>query len=1140
MFDDSDDSSPEKQERNLNWTPAEVPQVSTAKRRLPQGKDSGLINLCANVPPVPGNILPPEARSNLLTSITGATGSERPDMIPFRSPAVRTLRNITNNAEIQQINRPSNVAHILQTLSASTKGLEQQSNHPQQGHPNAMLFSQVKSLTPEAQQHLLQQQSHQTQQQQQQHQQQQQQHHSLVQLQPQQLMQLQQQQQHQQVTQQVFPQHQFSQVNQQHHFTQLQFSQQQLHRPQQQTMQHFQQQHALQQQLQQIQQQQHLQQQQQSLQQTLQQQNIQQILQRQQTPSQQQALQQQQQSLQPALQQTIQQNMQQQQTLQTSIQQTLPPGVQQQQSQVLQQNIKQNIQQIQQQNMQQIQHLTLQQKQQLQQHALQQQQIQPHGLQQQISSHAMQQQQQIQNQTLQQQQIQSQTLQQQIQPQGLQQQQHQMQAQTLQQQQQIQTQSQQHQIQAQTLSQQQHHTQPQTLQQQHQLQPQTLQQHQLQPHNIQLQHQIQTQGHQQHQIPSQMLQQQNLAQQQLQQQQTLQLQQQQIKQQQMQQQQTLLQQQIQQQTLQQQQNLQATLQQQQQMQQSQPSQIQQTTLHPQQAQQAALQQPPIQQAALQQPPLQNQAVQQQKHNLQQIQQQIQQQQLQRLQQRQLQNQTQQPLGQMPQQVQPQANSQQLPQIQQLHGHDPSLEIPEDYFLAGCVFAIADYPEQMSDKQLLATWKRIIQTHGGTVDPTLTSRCTHLLCESQVSSMYAQAMKERKRCITAHWLNTVLKKKKMVPPHRALHFPVAFPPGGKPCSQHIISVTGFVDSDRDDLKLMAYLAGAKYTGYLCRSNTVLICKEPNGMKYEKAKEWRIPCVNALWLCDILLGNFEALRQIQNSRYTVFNLQDPLAPSPHLVSNLLDAWRVPLKVSTDVLMSIRVPLKPKQNEPAVQPKRPRIEDLPPPTKKLSPDITPHVMFTGFDPTQVQQYVKKLYILGGEVVDSAQRCTHLIASKVTRTVKFLTAISVAKHIVTPEWLDESFKCQKFVEEQSYILRDAEAEVLFCFSLEESLKRARVTPLFKGKYFYITPGICPSLSTMKSIVECAGGKILTKPPSFRKIMEHKQNKSLAEIILISCENDLHLCREYFAGSIDVHNAEFVLTGVLTQTLDYESYKFT
>lgn len=99
------------------------------------------------------------------------------------------------------------------------------------------------------------------------------------------------------------------------------------------------------------------------------------------------------------------------------------------------------------------------------------------------------------------------------------------------------------------------------------------------------------------------------------------------------------------------------------------------------------------------------------------------------------------------------------------------------------------------------------------------------------------------------------------------------------------MTGFVDNDRDDLKLMAYLAGAKYTGYLCRSNTVLICKEPSGLKYEKAKEWRIPCVNAQWLGDILLGNFEALRQVQYSRYTAFNLPDPFVPTPHLVLSLL---------------------------------------------------------------------------------------------------------------------------------------------------------------------------------------------------------------------------------------------------------------
>ncbi|XP_033264237.2 PAX-interacting protein 1 isoform X3 [Orcinus orca] len=712
MFDDSSDSSPEKQERNLNWTPAEVPQLAAAKRRLPPGQEPGLINLCANVPPVPGNVLPPEVRGNLMASGQSLQSSERSEMIAAWSPAVRTLRNITNNADIQQINRPANVAHILQSLAAPTKTLEPQVNHSQQSHANAALLSQAK-VTPES--HLSPPAPP-----------------SVLHLPPQQALQLQ---------QQPYP----------------------------------------------------------------------------------------------------------------------PP---------------------------------------------------PHPFRPPPQAH----------------------------------------------------------------------------------------QPQLPPQQQALQHQL------------------------------------------------------------------AHLQQLQRLHQQQQMQTQ----------------------APQAPPCQPQ--------------------------------------------------------RQLFGHDPAVEIPEEGFLLGCVFAVADYPEQMSDKQLLATWKRIIQAHGGAVDPTFSSRCTHLLCESQVSGLFAQAVKERKRCVTAHWLNAVLKKKRLVPPHRALHFPVAFPPGGRPCSQHIISVTGFVDSDRDDLKLMAYLAGAKYTGYLCRSNTVLICKEPTGLKYEKAKEWRIPCVNAQWLGDILLGNLEALRQIQYGRYTTFSLQDPFAPAPHLVSNLLDAWRVPLKVSAELLMGVRLPPKLKQNEaPAIQPssKRARIEDIPPPTKKLTPELTPFVLFTGFEPVQVQQYIKKLYILGGEVAESAQKCTHLISSKVTRTVKFLTAISVVKHIVTPEWLEECFKCQKFIDEQSYVLRDAEAEVLFSFSLEESLRRARVSPLFKAKYFYITPGICPSLSTMKAIVECAGGKVLSKQPSFRKLMEHTQNKSLSEIILISCENDLHLCREYFARGIDVHNAEFVLTGVLTQTLDYESYPF-
>uniref|UniRef100_A0A1A7XJ14 PAX-interacting protein 1 n=1 Tax=Iconisemion striatum TaxID=60296 RepID=A0A1A7XJ14_9TELE len=539
------------------------------------------------------------------------------------------------------------------------------------------------------------------------------------------------------------------------------------------------------------------------------------------------------------------------------------------------------------------------------------------------------------------------------------------------------------------------------------------------------------------------------------------------------------------------------LQQQQQQQMHQHQMFSQQQLRPQQLLRPGLQQlQQLQQYQQQRMHMLQQQNQQQLHQ-QHLQQQQQQQQQHFLQQQQMQKQV---LQHQNQQVVPHQQQtttlppqlQQPPHIPQLFGHEPGQDIPQDGFLLGCVFAVADYPEQMADKQLLATWKRVIQACGGVVDPTLTSRCTHLLCESQVSNMYVQALREGKRCVTAHWLSTVLKKKKMVPPHRTLHLPFAFPPGAKPCSQHIVSVTGFVDADRDDLKLMTYLAGARYTGYLCRSNTVLICKESSGLKYEKAKEWKIPCVNAQWLCDILLGNFETLRQIQHSRYSIFTHPEPLAPNPQLVHNLLAAWRSPVKVTSEALANLQLLQRQKISDSTNPPanKKARMEEIQSPSKRLPPESAPRVMFTGFEPTQVQQYTKRLYALGGEVADSSQKATHLMATKVTRTIKFLTAMSLVKYIITPEWLEESWRSQKFVDEVPYTLRDAEAEVLFAFSLEEALKKAHNALLFKGKYFYLTPGICPSLSTMKAILESAGGKLLAKQPSYRKIMEHKQNK--------------------------------------------------
>ena len=41
--------------------------------------------------------------------------------------------------------------------------------------------------------------------------------------------------------------------------------------------------------------------------------------------------------------------------------------------------------------------------------------------------------------------------------------------------------------------------------------------------------------------------------------------------------------------------------------------------------------------------------------------------------------------------------------------------------------------------------------------------------------------------------------------------------------------------------------------------------PGGMKFEKAKEWRVPVVNVQWLSDLVLGQMDALRLPVQMRY-----------------------------------------------------------------------------------------------------------------------------------------------------------------------------------------------------------------------------------------------------------------------------------
>lgn len=47
---------------------------------------------------------------------------------------------------------------------------------------------------------------------------------------------------------------------------------------------------------------------------------------------------------------------------------------------------------------------------------------------------------------------------------------------------------------------------------------------------------------------------------------------------------------------------------------------------------------------------------------------------------------------------------------------------------------------------------------------------------------------------------------------------------KPCKDLIVSVSGFENEERNIIKLMLQLVGAKYTGYFSKHNNLLVCRK----------------------------------------------------------------------------------------------------------------------------------------------------------------------------------------------------------------------------------------------------------------------------------------------------------------------------
>ncbi|KAL1454189.1 hypothetical protein WDU94_010469, partial [Cyamophila willieti] len=457
---------------------------------------------------------------------------------------------------------------------------------------------------------------------------------------------------------------------------------------------------------------------------------------------------------------------------------------------------------------------------------------------------------------------------------------------------------------------------------------------------------------------------------------------------------------------------------------------------------------------------------------------------------------------------------------QFYGHNPNIKLPPEKCLLGCVFLIVEYDKQPEEAHHVDTWRQIIIQNGGEVEASYVLRLTHILCLSQKHPLVQQGLRDMKRCITAHWLNDVITRQHVLPPHLAIHFPTPYS-DEKPCRNYNMSLSGFEKDERDRVRWMIESTGAKYCSYYNSRVDFLIARKLDGPKVKKAKELQRPIVNVQWLNEVMFGHYACIQQVDNQKYQQFNLSHPFRIDYSLVLHLMGPWKAPINVSQEAYDKAKASVglgqprrkKLKISHPGEENEDGENADLPPlPLDPLPYETKPRILLSGFNKPLLEE--KKVKQLGADIATSWRDATHLVLANPSqgRTLKFLCAMSRVRYIVSGAWLRASMQASHLVDEADYGVKEivvagvepgqdndiksAEpnadsfsrneskhrvvCNVPYVLSLGEARSR-----LFMGKFFYLSPSIVPSPSAMRDMIESAGGTVERQRRSWSKIQE-------------------------------------------------------
>jgi len=101
--------------------------------------------------------------------------------------------------------------------------------------------------------------------------------------------------------------------------------------------------------------------------------------------------------------------------------------------------------------------------------------------------------------------------------------------------------------------------------------------------------------------------------------------------------------------------------------------------------------------------------------------------------------------------------------------------------------------------------------------------------------------------------------------------------------------------------------------------------------------------------------------------------------------------------------------------------------------------------------------------------------------------------------------------VGEAIYTIEEVSVDQKVICKVHKILSNPNRHELFKGKIFYVTPGVThPSVFVVRQTIESAGGVVEKQRRSLRAIQELEPNT----YIVIACNNDLHLVADLIRSS--------------------------